>query len=85
MDRTCSVGYVLVVNVQKEACCSQISEIAIFKKIVKSPFLQNVNFFSVFQCGAPSCSHAHNELGNNLVNENTFLKKCVFYVFCLKN
>ena len=58
MDRTCSVGYVLVVNVQKEACfclswplcaifkiCSQISEIAIFKKIIKIPFLQKCQLF----------------------------------------
>ena len=74
-----------MVNIQKEACCSQISEIAIFKKIVKSPFLQNVYFFSVFQCGAPSCSHAHNEHVNNLVNENIFLKKkCVFLRLLLK-
>ena len=85
MDRTCSVGYVLVVNVQKDACfglswprcaifkiCSQISEITIFKKILKIPFLQKCQLFSVFQCGAPTCSHAHNELVENLVNGNTF-------------
>ena len=99
MDCTCSVWYVLVVNVKKDACfglswplctifkiCSQFSEIAIFEKIVKVPgFFKNVSFLSDFQCGTPSCSHAHNKLVENLVNENTFLKKCVFYVFGPKN
>ena len=56
-DLTYTVGYVLVVNVQKDACfdiswslctiskiCSQLLETAIFEKIVNIPFLQNVNF-----------------------------------------
>ena len=72
MDRTCTVRYVLVVNIQKDACfglswplcaifkmCNRILEIAIFKKIVKILFLQKCQ---LFQCGAPSFSHAHNEL-----------------------
>ena len=58
MDRTCSVGCVLVVKVQKDACfglswslcaifkiCSQISEIAIFKTMVKIPFLKKMSTF----------------------------------------
>ena len=61
MDWTCSVGYGLVVNVQKDACfglswtlctsvkiCSQFSEIAIFEKIVKVPFLQKCQCFECF-------------------------------------
>ena len=54
MDRICSVGYFLVVNIQKDTCwplCvifkiySQILEIAIFKKIVKILFLQKCQLF----------------------------------------
>ena len=35
-------------------------------------------FFGVFQCGAPSCLHAHNEFVENLVNETKVLKKNAF-------
>ena len=38
-----------------------------------------MNFLSVFQSGAPSCSHAHNKLVENLVQELFFLKKMRFY------
>ena len=57
--RTCSVGYDLVVNVQKDACfglsrltalydfkiCGQILEIAIFEKILEIPFPQKCQLF----------------------------------------
>ena len=69
----------------------QFSKIAIFEKIVKIPFLQNVNYCSVFQDCAPSCSHAHNELVYDLVNQNSNLEKkmcfyvCIFFYFYPKN
>ena len=49
----------------------QFSETAIFEKIVNFEFrfFKYVNFLSVFQCGAPSCSHADNEFVQNLVIE----------------
>ena len=85
-----------MINVQNDACfglsltlctsfkiCSQFSKIAIFEKVVKIPFLKkNVNFFNVFQCRALICSH--NEFVENLVNDKTFLKKCVFTFFTPK-
>ena len=86
-----------MINVQKDACfglsltlfmifklCSQFSKMAIFEKIVKIPFLKNVNFFNDFQCGTPSCSHALNEFVVNLVHNKIFLKKMRFYVFYQK-
>ena len=58
MDWICSVWYVSVVNVQKDACfglswsvspifkiCIQFSEIEIFKKIVKLLFLKKMSSF----------------------------------------
>ena len=94
MDWTCFVGYGLVANVQKDACfglsltlCtifkiySQFLKIAIFEKIVKIPFLKKCQLFYVFQCGAPSCSHAYNELVWNLVNDKKKSRKIHFYVF----
>ena len=65
--------------------CSQFSEMAILEKIVKNPFLKKCQLlFSVFQCGALSCSHAHNKLVENLVNVNS-LENMRFYVFRLQN
>ena len=61
MDWTCSVGYGLVINVQKDACfglsltlCTileidgQFSKNAIFEKIVKNLFLKKCHFLTVF-------------------------------------
>ena len=73
---TCSVGYSLVINVHKDASfgliltlfkiCNQFSKFAIFGKIVKIPFLKRYQLFlMLFQCGAPSCSLAHNEFVEN--------------------
>ena len=56
----------------------------IFEKIVKIPFLKKVNLFSVFQCGAPSCSHAHNEFFENVVNDETVLKNALIRFFTQK-
>ena len=83
-----SVGYDLWVNVQIDGCfglgcslctifkiCSQFLEIAIFEKMVNNPFFfQNLNlkFLSVLLFGAPACSHAHNELVENLVTNNNY-------------
>ena len=65
--------------------CSQFSKIAIFEKIVKPRFFNNVNFLSVFQCGAPSFSHGHDELVEHLVNEIKFLKNSVVKFFAPNN
>ena len=45
-------------------------EIAIFEK--------NQNFLSVLLFDASTRSHVHNEIVENLVNEQQLLKKCVF-------
>ena len=51
-------------------------------------FVKNISVLSAFQYGAPSCSHAHNELVGNFVNDKNCSKKCVFtcvFFFCPKN
>ena len=61
--------------------CSQVSENAIFEKIVKNLRPQNFNFLSDFRFGQPSCSNAHIQLAEILVKEIVFFKRCVF-TFC---
>ena len=50
-------------------------------------FLSNFNFVSVFQSGAPRCSHPHCGINNpveNLVKDGCcfFFRKMRFYIFC---
>ena len=73
--------------------CSQLAALCNFQNLLsdfgncdflenrKNSFLQKFPLFNVFQCSAPSCSHAQEEFVENLVNENTFLKKCVSTFF----
>ena len=57
---------------------SQFSENYYFLENCKHSDSSICQYFECFQSGAPSCSHAHSELVENLVKEMCFLKKCVF-------
>ena len=86
-----------MVHVQKETCfglsltprtifkiCSHFSKNAIFEKFVKFLSPQKFQLFSVFQSGAPRCSHARSELIEILVKEGFFPKACIFTFFAPK-
>ena len=84
MDRPCSVKYVLVANVQTDACfglswpfcaifkvCGHVSEIAIFKKNHKKiRFFKSVNFFLMFFSVVRQAVHTH--------TKNLKLESCAF-------
>ena len=85
MHELASAGSWLLCTIFK--ILSKFSKNAFFEKIVKLPFFfcffffKNVNLLSVFQFVAPSCSHPHNELFENVVNEKNYLEKNAFLHF----